>query len=109
MSKSAEELRLDEILMATEANLRDHGWCQGVQRDVQGRFCLRGALLRGIESVWGGPRATNFWPAYDNLMQRLTNRTDPTVTPVIWQDRPGRTFEEVLEAIDLVRRDLKEA
>jgi hypothetical protein len=73
-----------EGLKQTRAILVRDGWCQKTLKDDEGKRCLIGAIPIGC-----------FSPA----LHALENVTETHGVPR-WNDKPGRTKDEVLAAID---------
>jgi hypothetical protein len=86
-------------------------WIQGQQaHDANGKFCdstddravsycIVGAIERGRSEL-----GESYSPCTD-IIRRLWRRTHES--PVSWNDKPGRTKEEVLALFDAVIADLK--
>lgn len=75
-------------LLAIADYIEEHGWCQGVGRNVEGRVCLSYAL----HSV--SPN----WHENNEMYRRLHLATGAEDTLFRWNDEPGRTREEVVSA-----------
>lgn len=76
-----------KVLLNAAQYIRDHGWCQHVTRDRQGRVCLSGALYRNAEE----PDYTNAaYAVYALIKENLAE----------WNDTPGRTEQEVIAVLE---------
>lgn len=68
--------------------LKTTGWCQNILEDDEGRNCIMGAVNREARNA----------PEYEKFVLRLFELTGSP--PTVWNDTPGRTFEEVLELLE---------
>lgn len=68
------------MLRRAKEIIREHGWCQGTNRDLEGRYCIYAAM-----------REAGGWRNWGNL---------GLPWPAQWQDEPGRTVEEVYAWLD---------
>ncbi len=83
------------VLLKAADILREHGWCQGTIRDRQGRRCAVGAILMAdlmVGAAFALPRS----PYADLAMRKML----PDQGVSTWNDEPGRTVEEVIEAME---------
>lgn len=83
-------MTVQEDLNAVADPLEERGWCQGVTRDFQGRFCLGGAI-GWVLDVTTGQR----W----KLARQEVQLRIGTLSVASWNDTPGRTVEEVLAVL----------
>lgn len=92
---------VDILLGAKEALLRD-GWQQGSIYSMEGRrTCLIGACRRAYSgNVMNGEVDAP-------VASALLSATDATAV-TLWNDEPGRTFNEVIDLIDSTLVRLKE-
>lgn len=97
-SQAAGEVTPADVLDAAADLLDRDGWCQGYDKDDDGRYCARGATKAAASSdtlVGAGARIA--------LTQRLPTHNIPA-----WNDTPGRTQEEVTSTLRRVARELRE-
>ena len=76
-------------LLAAADYIREHGWCQGVAVDYQGRVCIEGALAKIIEYDPG--RRVN---------ARMRLGIPSAFSPSEWNDKRGRKVNEVLDLLE---------
>ena len=83
-----------EVLLGAADYLEEHGWCQGVMKDKQGRCCANGAMFE--VSVRGAPEEPKeyFFEAQELLMDYTGTRTVSN-----WNDAEDRTVEEVVSTL----------
>lgn len=95
--------------------IREHGWTQRTEQNLAGNVCAIGALRRAtplMSAIFDnayGPRAVEagsaLWPYLMDLMglwgQGFRNIPE-------WNDRPERTGEEVLDALMLAAKKLRD-
>lgn len=85
------------------------GWCQGAYDDEEGCHCVMGALHVGFglslsettkadEDAMSAPLAASL---------RLRLRGTPKRAVVSWNDAPGRTAEDVAEALERCAEELE--
>jgi hypothetical protein len=80
--------RVRRALKDTKKLLLEHGWIQGnFERD--GKYCLLGALQK-----------TGRFEAWIPACYILKKNTKPTQELTSWNDKPGRTFDEVIQLLD---------
>jgi hypothetical protein len=72
-------------LLRAKRCIEEHGWNQGGYESADGRVCALGALLK---TGWGVGKARMF----------LLRVVDAVIYD--WNDTPGRTIEEVYDALD---------
>ncbi len=82
-----ERLTAVEVLRAIPDHLDTNGWCQGNDHNDEGAACLRGAIN---DLAPAGP-------IRGEVNLRLVVHVGGSI--VSWNDRPGRTVEEVKEAV----------
>jgi hypothetical protein len=85
-------VELDEtgkVLMRAAEIVRERGWCQLDYEDDQGRVCAAGALYAA---------SGDEWPYVAMGRRRLAASLGRAVET--WNDVPGRTKEEVIEALE---------
>lgn len=102
--------RSRSIAVAARAALA-RGWIQGHQaHDANGNlcnpsddratsFCIIGAIERGRSEL------VEPYPSCTRILECLWRRI--YTSPVVWNDEPGRTKEEVLATFDAVIADLE--
>lgn len=95
MSKYSEQVRQDAARAADY--LREYGWCQGMMF-VGKKCCAIGACWKGTE-YFGETEDQHFSRDY-HLFQAIAEQTGSGVAR--WNDRPGRTKEEVLAVFDAI-------
>jgi hypothetical protein len=81
-----------KVLLNAAQYIRDHGWCQHVASDGQGRVCLTGALYhnaRGLDYM----DAT--YAIYALIKTSLKE----------WNDTPGRAEQEVIAVLEKAAED----
>lgn len=86
-----------EVLRAAKAELVTHGWCQGSLVDGNGRLCARGALV-SVPIRDGASWAADMGAAVRLLAMVCAGVHEDTITS--FNDRAGRTVEEVLAKFD---------
>jgi hypothetical protein len=72
------------MLLRAKELIREHGWCQDTSRDIEGRYCIFGAIREAGRQSGG-------WRAWTDL---------GLPWPAMWQDQPGRTVEEIYAWFD---------
>lgn len=83
-------------LMRAKANIEQHGWCQQVDKDEEGRFCVLGALIDA--TCYGGPE---YHDGLRCLQQAIGVAAWCSGAGVWhWNDRPERTETDVLDLFD---------
>lgn len=83
-------MKPSEILLAAADDLRTNGWCQHAERDGRSH-CAVGAI-RELRGSWNEPDHAR--AAEDYLRRAIGGgRIDE------WNDTPGRTADEVIEAL----------
>ncbi len=89
------------LLLRAADLLREDGFCKGVLHDDEGHHCVVGAIHRE-----GGRDINMIETAIDLLALQLSDITGPggrAVDRVVWwNNRPERTAEEVIGALELV-------
>lgn len=83
--------QVKEDAKAAAEYMREHGWCQGTLQNEQGQCCANGAMDKAIPSV------TRFIDVQNAFYRELGIKS---VTD--WNDKPGRTQEEVLAVFDRI-------
>lgn len=68
------------ILRRAKELIIEHGWCRNNSRDLEGRYCIYGAM-----------RASGSWRNWSDLKLPW---------PAKWQDQIGRTVEDVYAWFD---------
>jgi hypothetical protein len=79
---------LDQVslnLLAAAEYIEKHGWCQKRASNSLGQVCLFGALNRVTNNLSNSE--------YDRVYKVLNDQ------PINWNDEPGRTKEEVVNAL----------
>jgi hypothetical protein len=79
--------------------LVQHGWCQGLMYDAQGRHCLLGASLAVLAAGYGTQREAN--RAVTRLMEGALGEMPGIRSVAEWNDKPGRTAAQVHRALDV--------
>lgn len=102
MPKSEPEILLRDARKLIEK----HGWIQGDWGGYEDGFCALGALNRAdneFANKHGGGLLVGWWRACWLLSQTVGN------APVMqWNDTPGRTKEEVIDAFKKAQKLAKE-
>jgi hypothetical protein len=98
--------------------IREHGWCQWSSLDRQGRVCAVGALARfqssGRASDYGhydyGHYDRDRYLVWTGHRAELSSLMGIPLTPGLlgWNDTPGRTEEEVIDALTKAAKTLRE-
>ncbi len=88
-------------LRAAAELLRAEGWCQGSYGQAGGPRCMDGAILS--VTAYPGP--------YDRALSVMRPVLDITATTplAIWNDTPGRTLDEVLDALERAAQAAEES
>lgn len=81
-----------EILNKAADLLETNGWCHGYYKDMDGNLCAAGATYEADHS--GSVDADHVLLEYVS-----TQRDIPWPSVEAWNDTPGRTPEEVIEAM----------
>lgn len=88
--------------------LTQYGWTQGRQADMAGRMCLVGACAKAATgNPWDQRWVNGVGATFERLRQRtrlLVAAHDPggDGEPFPWNDRPGRTAEEVIALLQRI-------
>lgn len=100
MSKYGEQVKQDAAKAA--AYIREHGWCQGHYRNNNGECCAAGAMNMTINYHPDEPPTDdNSWHRWISI--RTAFREEVGGETIAWyNDRPGRTKEEVLAVFDRI-------
>jgi hypothetical protein len=94
---SRPEKTVADTLRAAARVIEEHGWCQDVAVDAEGRHCALGAVAEITGYEIGSPEyRSSFREARIALEMYLGV---PTIGSVSWNDEPGRTEGEVLRAL----------
>lgn len=93
-------LPLPEYFLAAKKRLETHGWTKNIEEDARGRCCLVGALKKigprfGVDAEFSREVMWSALEAVDPDQQHSIMRIG------YWNDKPGRTKEEVLAALEL--------
>jgi hypothetical protein len=92
------------LLRAAKERLLTLGWWQGMLGGIEGPNCLAGALNRIDRSNRAAKELL-----VGHMPITYTGSATPTMHIALWNDKPDRTFEEVLEVIDrAIESGLKE-
>lgn len=75
-----------KVLQDMKDTLFERGWCQGRYSNEQGESCLVGVMSPYKNEAWSASK----------LLQKAIDMDSITA----WNDAPGRTFDEVIGAID---------
>src|SRR6516164_3781777 len=92
---------VSQLLWDAADLLERDGWCQREFEDAQGRYCLVGAINRALPLEVRQDLAEDLLEAAEMHMSKFVG-----ADPMRWNDRPGRTKEEVISAL---RRASEEA
>lgn len=95
--------------MTTPADLLDlaadvietRGWCQRAWEDPEGKVCLLGAINVADQLIHNGRLSSVGEEATTAVRRHLNGFT------LIWNDWPGRTEFEVIDALRLTAKDLR--
>lgn len=85
-----------ELLRKAAGEIRRRGWTQLQYADSEGHVCLAGALLTVCEDHVG---------KYLDLREVIYEELQ--MTPVRWNDSPGRTSSEVLDLLESMANKLE--
>lgn len=98
-STNFEPTLLDDLCGA-KAYIAQHGWCQRQSRNGT-KVCMLGAIYE----MTGGDSQVD-WPRRHDACTALQHALglEDFSEVVAWQDRPGRTVEEILKVYDLAIR-----
>lgn len=97
-----------DILEKAAEVLDARGWCQGHYQDDQGQLCAVGAIR---VATWGTAR----WD-HSNAVEYLASRMAQEAMSahlgvediaVGWNDRPGRTKDEVIDTFKHAAKELR--
>lgn len=94
----------EEIVLAlrqAKEHLFTTGWIQEDYGTADGPNCIMGAFYRAIGEDWEQPVRIDHFPINRAFSVAVGH------IPVIFNDMPGRTFDEVIDAIDLVIKGLE--
>lgn len=88
-----------EVLQGMRDTLMERGWCQGTLQTWDNRVCLIGSLVHASEFNSQG------YIAIRDIILSGIGILDSLAKPrwgdiIDWNDTPGRTFNEVIDAID---------
>lgn len=98
--------RVNEIRLKAADLLEKHGWVQGTWGRDGGPRCMLGAcrVAAGVnEANCGGDAEIRYGLAEIAALFSVEKATNGTVhSPVLWNDDPDRTAEEVIAALRAV-------
>lgn len=98
-------MSVQEDAQAVKQVLQEHGWCQGGYRDSHGRVCLLGAIfyMAVIEQIDEAEHDALVDAIRAKLRDRMEFMLPGMIVPIsLWNDKPGRTVEEVYELLDSI-------
>jgi hypothetical protein len=101
MSKPIRDIELYNALDEVESVLRRDGWCQGEERDAQGRRCAGNAVYEAARIT-----KKNDMLRYAMLVAITGKRVVPTRAMIDFNDDPSTTFEAVVERIRAAKNAL---
>lgn len=84
--------------------LEEHGWCQGMARSANGKHCISGGLFEVTHSSLSD-LSRGCCRMYEEALQ-LVQMTISRINIPEWNDRPGRTKEEAVDALRRASRIL---
>lgn len=83
-----------DILADAKRLIEEHGWCQEIMHHIDGRHCMVGAILCAA-----GETPSDRWPFTRTVAAQAAEEVVQQYLPS-WNDKEGRTVEEVLAALD---------
>lgn len=86
---------VQKVLLGAAQVIRERGWCQKALVDGGGRLCVMGAIL----AVDTGDPEGDWGDVSNAAMDRLYGYLDKQ-PPMIWNNAPERTAEEVIHALE---------
>lgn len=89
------DLTAHDVLTAAKSYLMRHGWVRVNYGDDGGPWCLVGAIQSACRSV-NAPDGDLFYAA----RTAVYDVTGSSMPVFVWNDVPGRTFDEVIAALD---------
>lgn len=92
-------MTIPEILRAAAERIRTGGWCQGRLGDCDGPVCALGAI-----KVAMGGHPLGALGDTGRAALKAVNETVGADSLVLWNDAPGRTAEQVIEAFEATAR-----
>lgn len=92
------------VLLKMAELLMEHGWCQGTYEDTEGRLCVMGAFLRTLElddtwpvdDEWETPYYLGLQAFERSISPEMGGQAGELWDAADWNDRPGRTRDEVV-------------
>jgi len=87
-------MKPQQIYQKAKSALLERGWRQGARACGDGRLCLAEALVAALDEAGQLPDGV----ALKTLARHIGFRDAGEA--VDWNDKPGRTFSEVLERLD---------
>lgn len=87
--------------MSIANELITRGWHQGHYQAEDGSICLRAAARLSVTGTLNSlDRESEVWPSYRSIALALGLTANHPYAPLddisLWNDTPGRTFDEVL-------------
>jgi hypothetical protein len=96
-------MKPSEIIRESKNVMFERGWCQGSFERLDGSVCVRGALrlsaTQGARIVWTDGWQVGEAEAAAHVSTAVGGGYIPT-----WNDTKGRTFSEVIDALDLAEK-----
>jgi hypothetical protein len=86
-----------QVLREAAEVIKQRGWIQGRLRDKQGRVCAIGAISHVFDTDLA--LRCGAVGAEQNLRKYLSIDGGDEITIASWNDKPGRTKEEVVQAM----------
>jgi hypothetical protein len=100
----AVDLRAQDYEMAAEI-IRSRGLGKGAGEDDDGRVCAGGALLRAVVDSRGNDPGETRYSIDGRAIAEDMELDEPVVQ--LWNDRPERTQEEVIERLEFAAKKLR--
>jgi hypothetical protein len=102
-------LTVHKVLLNAADLIEQRGWTRGIHQDAEGRLCVHGAInvaVLGMPCVGNivifrlDEFLTGAWVQLrDYLLAKGVEPDSVSAGCIIWNDAPGRTKEEVLQAL----------
>lgn len=92
------EDRLAVLYDETRRVLKEHGWCQGTLSNIEGQVCLVMALTLAANDA-----------SVPTIVHTAVNTLTDWVGqhPALWNDQPGRTYEQVEDMLKSLAAHLR--
>lgn len=94
-----------ELIHEAADVIRERGWVQHRIRDEKGRVCAVGAIDTVAAPLW--PTGTGVRRAALRLLRLTADSSGRVYSLTSWNDRPGRTKEEVLALFEQAEKNAR--